>query len=65
MFCFSGENDIVGDPSASKHEALSRQQMLDGLIQQAIDLEEFAKPSPVSGSILSVALVLYLFPGSA
>ena len=47
IFDCSGENEIIGDPSASKHEAQSRQQMLDGLIQQAVDLEEFAKPSPV------------------
>ena len=53
LFFLSGENDIMGDPSASKHEAQSRQQMLDGLIQQAVDLEEFAKPSPVR-SYLSV-----------
>ena len=53
LFSLSGENDIMGDPSASKHEATSRQQMLDGLIQQAVDLEEFAKPSPVR-SFLSV-----------
>ena len=55
IFCYefflSSENDIMGDPSASKHEAQSRQQMLDGLIQQSVDLEEFAKPSPVRSKL--------------
>merc|ERR1719174_10348 len=51
-----GENEIIGDPSASKHEAQSRQQMLDGLIQQAVDLEEFAKPSPAAGRLAELQL---------
>lgn len=50
------DDEINGDPSSSNHEAQSRQDMIDGLIQHVADLEEFAKPSPAAARLSELLL---------